>query len=41
MLLHKKMNEGKRILVEDSSSSAMDVDHGIYPYTESFNTTTG
>lgn len=35
------MNEGKRILVEDSSSSSMDVDHGIYPYTDSFHTTSG
>jgi adenylosuccinate synthase len=40
-LINQKINEGKRILVEDSSSSAMDVDHGIYPYTDSFNTTTG
>jgi len=35
------MAEGKRILVEDCSSSLMDVDFGIYPYTDSFNTTTG
>lgn len=41
ILLHKKMQEGKRILVEDCSSSSMDMDHGIYPYVDSFYTTTG
>lgn len=40
-LLNQKITEGKRILVEDCSSSLMDVDFGIYPYTDSFNTTTG
>ena len=41
VMLNQKMGEGKRILVEDCSSSLMDVDFGIYPYTDSFNTTTG
>jgi adenylosuccinate synthase len=41
VLLNQKINEGKRILVEDCSSSLMDVDFGVYPYTDSFNTTTG
>eukprot|EP00347_Sterkiella_histriomuscorum_P010095 403338695 len=41
VLLNQKIHEGKRILVEDCSSSLMDVDFGIYPYTDSFNTTTG
>lgn len=41
MLLNDKINEGKRILVEDCSSSSMDIDYGIYPYTDSFHTTTG
>ena len=41
VMLNQKMKDGKRILVEDCSSSLMDVDFGIYPYTESFNTTTG
>ena len=41
VLLNKKMNEGKRVLVEDCSSSLMDVDTGIYPYCDSFNTTVG
>ncbi len=40
-MLNQKINEGKRILVEDCSSSLMDVDFGVYPYTDSFNTTTG
>jgi len=28
-------------LVEDASSSSMDVDTGLYPYVDSFHTTTG
>ena len=40
-MLNQKIYEGKRILVEDCSTSMMDVDFGIYPYTDSFNTTTG
>lgn len=40
-MLNQKIGEGKRILVEDCSSNLMDVDFGIYPYTDSFNTTTG
>lgn len=39
--VNKKIAEGKRFLVEDCSSSLMDVDFGVYPYTDSFNTTTG
>jgi adenylosuccinate synthase len=35
------MKEGKRILVEDASSSTMDLDTGLYPFTDSFHTTTG
>ncbi len=41
VMLNQEMAKGKRILVEDCSSSLMDVDFGIYPYTDSFNTTTG
>ena len=41
LLLNKEIKEGKRILVEDASSSSMDVDTGLYPYTDSYNTTTG
>lgn len=40
-MLNQKITEGRRILVEDCSSSLMDVDFGVYPYTDSFNTTTG
>jgi adenylosuccinate synthase len=41
LLLNSEIKAGKRILVEDSSSSTLDVDTGIYPYTSSFHTTTG
>jgi adenylosuccinate synthase len=39
--LNQKIKEEKRILVEDASSSSMDVDTGLYPFTDSFHTTTG
>ena len=41
VLLNDEMKKGKRVLVEDCSSTQMDVDLGIYPYTDSFYTTTG
>jgi len=41
VLLNKEMNNQKRILVEDASSSSMDIDTGLYPFTDSFHTTTG
>eukprot|EP00354_Favella_ehrenbergii_P011974 CAMPEP_0170455332 /NCGR_PEP_ID=MMETSP0123-20130129/3332_1 /TAXON_ID=182087 /ORGANISM="Favella ehrenbergii, Strain Fehren 1" /LENGTH=98 /DNA_ID=CAMNT_0010718435 /DNA_START=606 /DNA_END=902 /DNA_ORIENTATION=+ len=41
LLLNQEIHNGKRILAEDSSSSLMDEDHGIYPYTDSFHTLTG
>ena len=42
LLLNREIKDGKkRILVEDASSSSMDVDTGLYPYTDSFSTTTG
>ena len=40
-LLCQEIEAGKRILAEDCSSSLMDEDHGIYPYTDSFHTITG
>jgi len=40
-MLNQEIRSGKRILAEDCSSSLMDVDFGIYPYTDSYNTTTG
>ena len=39
--LNKEIANGKRILVEDSSSVSMDVDAGLYPFTDSYHTTTG
>lgn len=39
--LNNEIKAGKRILVEDCSSSTMDIDTGIYPYVDSFHTTTG
>lgn len=41
VLLNKEMKNQKRILVEDASSSSMDIDTGLYPFTDSFHTTTG
>ena len=41
VLLNKEMHNQKRILVEDASSSSMDIDTGLYPFTDSFHTTTG
>ena len=41
LLLNQAIAQNKRILAEDSSSSLMDEDHGIYPYTDSFHTVTG
>jgi adenylosuccinate synthase len=41
-LANKEISKGKkRFIVEDASSSSMDVDTGVYPYTSSFNTITG
>lgn len=39
--LNQEIKKGKRILVEDCSSSTMDIDTGIYPYVDSFHTTSG
>ena len=39
--LNQAIKSGKRVLVEDCSSTQMDIDLGIYPYTDSFYTTTG
>jgi len=41
VLLNKEMKNKRRILVEDASSSSMDIDTGLYPFTDSFHTTTG
>ena len=41
VLLNREIYDRKRILVEDCSSTSMDLETGIYPYTDSFTTTTG
>ena len=41
VLLNSEIKQSKRILVEDCSSSTMDIDTGIYPYVDSFHTTSG
>ena len=41
IMINKEIKNGKRILVEDASSCSMDIDTGLYPYTDSFHTTTG
>ena len=39
--LHKANQSGKSILFEGAQGISLDVDHGIYPYTTSSNTTAG
>jgi adenylosuccinate synthase len=39
--LHKAHQDGKSILFEGAQGVSLDVDHGIYPYTTSSNTTAG
>lgn len=39
--LNKEIRNNKRIIVESASSNTMDIDTGLYPYTDSVNTTTG
>ena len=41
LLINREIKAGKRILVEDCSSSSLDIDTGIYPFTGSYHTTTG
>jgi len=40
-LLHRKIKEGARILFEGAQGTALDVDHGTYPYVTSSNTVAG
>ena len=40
-LLNQEIKAGKRFLAEDASSTNMDIDLGIYPYVDSFPTTSG
>ena len=39
--LNKELQNKKRVLVEGAASSTMDVDLGLYPFTESYHTHTG
>jgi adenylosuccinate synthase len=41
LLVNREIKNKKRFLVEDASSTSMDVDTGLYPFTESYHTTTG
>ncbi|MBN1283485.1 MAG: adenylosuccinate synthase [Proteobacteria bacterium] len=40
-LLHRKIKEGAKILFEGAQGTALDVDHGTYPYVTSSNTVAG
>ncbi|HYF97285.1 MAG TPA: adenylosuccinate synthetase, partial [Patescibacteria group bacterium] len=39
VLLHQKISEGKKILVEGAQAFGLDINHGKYPYTTSSDTT--
>ncbi len=41
LLLHRSLQEGKRILLEGAQGAMLDLDHGTYPYVTSSNTTAG
>jgi adenylosuccinate synthase len=38
-LLHRFLNEGKKILIEGAQATLLDIDHGTYPYVTSSSTT--
>ena len=40
-LLHQKIREGKNILFEGAQGTALDIDHGTYPFVTSSNTVAG
>ncbi len=40
-LMHKSLDEDKRILLEGAQGALLDIDHGTYPYVTSSNTTAG
>lgn len=40
-ILHKAVIEGKNILLEGAQGAHLDIDHGMYPFTTSSNTTAG
>lgn len=39
--LNQAINQGKKILFEGAQGTMLDIDHGVYPYTTSSNTTAG
>jgi len=41
LILNQASKSGKRILLEGAQGAMLDVDHGLYPYTTSSNTTVG
>lgn len=41
LLLHEALESGKKVLFEGAQGAMLDVDHGLYPYTTSSNTTSG
>jgi adenylosuccinate synthase len=41
LLLHRAMQEGKRVLLEGAQGTMLDLDHGTYPFVTSSNSTAG
>ena len=41
LLLNQALDEGNKILFEGAQGAMLDLDHGLYPYTTSSNTTSG
>jgi adenylosuccinate synthase len=41
LLVHRAIQEGRRVLLEGAQGALLDVDHGTYPYVTSSNTTAG
>jgi adenylosuccinate synthase len=40
-LLHRRLDEGARVLLEGAQGALLDIDHGTYPYVTSSNTVAG
>jgi adenylosuccinate synthase len=41
LMVHRAVQEGRRVLLEGAQGALLDVDHGTYPYVTSSNTTAG
>ncbi len=41
LLVHRALEDGRRVLLEGAQGALLDVDHGTYPYVTSSNTTAG